>query len=250
MMTARCYLVDGLLVDTGLHHARTVLLEHLQQNPPTQLVLTHHHEDHAGNAELIRRHFSVPAYAHSLCVERLHQRVKMLPYRHLIWGRAPKPKLQVVGTELETAHHRFKVLPTPGHCRDHIVLLEPDQGWLFSGDLFLGQHIRYFRANEDMTTMIASIKQVLQHDFEQLFCAHRPVFSAGHKALENKLDFLQNLRGEVSLLLQQGLDEGAVIRHFKGREQWKVRLLTFGDASMAHMLRAAIRAAREQAGES
>ena len=246
LMTARCYLVDGLLVDTGLHHSRSALLQALRLQPPQQLVLTHHHEDHSGNAELLRRQFGIPAYAHSLCVERLQQRVKMLPYRHLIWGRAPRPQLQILGTTVETEHHRFKVLSTPGHCRDHVVFIEPEQGWLFSGDLYLGQHIKYFRANEDMTTMIASIKEVLHFDFEQIFCAHRPVFKGGYKALASKLDYLENLRGEVALMLQQGLNERAIFARFKGREQWRVRVLTFGDASMKHMLRAAIVAARLQ----
>lgn len=43
----------------------------------------------------------------------------------------------VIPDRLYTDRYRFAVLHTPGHSNDHICLLEPDEGWLFSGDLFL-----------------------------------------------------------------------------------------------------------------
>lgn len=241
LMTVRCYLVDGLLVDSGLHHVEQALVQALQGQKLHQIALTHHHEDHSGNAAALGAHFSVPILAHPLTAERLQQRVKMLPYRHIIWGRAPAADMQPLPDSVKTEHHNFQVLNTPGHCRDHVVFLEPQQGWLFAGDLYLGERIRYFRANEDLTTMLDSLSKVCQYEFSALFCAHRPVFTGGQGKLKAKLDGLQNFVGEVTDLLQKGLTEREIFQHYQGREQWSVRLLTFGDASFANMLRAAIR---------
>ena len=48
-----------------------------------------------------------------------------------------------------------------GHCRDHTVYLEASAGWLFAGDLYLGERIKYFRGNERIDQQIASLRRVL-----------------------------------------------------------------------------------------
>lgn len=35
------------------------------------------------------------------------------------------------------------------YCPDHVCLFEPEQGWLFSGDLFIHERVRYLRNDED-----------------------------------------------------------------------------------------------------
>ena len=43
-----------------------------------------------------------------------------------------------------------KVIHTPGHCSNHLCLYEPNKGWLFTGDLFVGGKDRALRAGNDI----------------------------------------------------------------------------------------------------
>ena len=51
---------------------------------------------------------------------------------------------------IKTEHHNFQVIETPGHCPDHVSLYEPEQGWFFSGDLFVSEDQKVFRADEEI----------------------------------------------------------------------------------------------------
>ncbi|MGB6406999.1 MAG: MBL fold metallo-hydrolase, partial [Planococcus donghaensis] len=58
------FLVDGMLIDTGAEKMQDDLKEELAKLSFDQVVLTHHHEDHTGNAAWIQQHFQVPFYIH------------------------------------------------------------------------------------------------------------------------------------------------------------------------------------------
>jgi glyoxylase-like metal-dependent hydrolase (beta-lactamase superfamily II) len=50
------------------------------------------------------------------------------------------------------------VIPTPGHSEDHICLFEPNEGWLFSGDLFISERVKYMREDENVYSLLDSLK--------------------------------------------------------------------------------------------
>lgn len=49
-LSVHIYAVDGMLVDTGPSRARGDLVLFFREQSISQVVLTHHHEDHTGNA--------------------------------------------------------------------------------------------------------------------------------------------------------------------------------------------------------
>lgn len=49
-----------------------------------------------------------------------------------------------------------------------------------------------------------SIRKLLTYDFGSMFCCHAGYIQNGKKALEEKLDYLENLSGEVKELHKQG----------------------------------------------
>ena len=51
--SASAYLVGGILVDCGFHMARHELGAILDRERPRGVLITHHHEDHAGNVERV-----------------------------------------------------------------------------------------------------------------------------------------------------------------------------------------------------
>jgi len=51
--SASAYLIGGVLVDCGFHSARKEIDAILDREQPRGVLITHHHEDHAGKAKLL-----------------------------------------------------------------------------------------------------------------------------------------------------------------------------------------------------
>lgn len=87
------------------------------------LVATHHHEDHVGGLEVLRKELGIPLWAHAATRARLDITVD----RELEDG-------DVVVLEGPRAE-RWTVLHTPGHAPGHVCLLEEGSGALVVGDM-------------------------------------------------------------------------------------------------------------------
>src|SRR4029077_11724929 len=64
-MDVSAYLVHGVLVDSGFPYAHHELSRFLEERPIVGAMLTHHHEDHAGNAQLLAAR-GIPLAMHNL----------------------------------------------------------------------------------------------------------------------------------------------------------------------------------------
>ena len=122
-----------------------------------------------------------------------------------------------------------------------MVFLEEKNGWLFAGDLYLGERIKYFRSDEKIYDQIDSLKKLRQYDFDAIFCAHNPRLENGKSRLEQKLQFLEDIVGRVQLLKEQGLTDNAIIKRMDPNNDRLVKLMTLGNVSFANMLKSAIR---------
>ncbi len=165
----------------------------------------------------------------------------ILPYQRYIWGKSEDVKVKPFGPVIESAHFKLRPIHTPGHSKDHTVFLEEESGWLFSGDLYLGERIKYFRSDEKIYDQIDSLKKMREYDFDALFCAHNPCLENGKPRLEQKLQFLEDIVGQVQLLKKQGLSDNAIIKLMDSNKDKWVKLMTMGNVSFANMLRSAIR---------
>ena len=88
------------------------------------IVLTHHHPDHVGGAEVLARELDLPLWAHAQTAARLPE----LPIaRQLSEGDA----LDLAGP----TDQRWRVLHTPGHAAGHVCLFEADTGHVVVGDM-------------------------------------------------------------------------------------------------------------------
>ena len=95
----------------------------------TAVVLTHHHPDHVGGAEAIRRAFGVPVWAHEETARRLQERGFAVD-RTIEDGMA----IHLRGSRDMT----LRVVHTPGHARGHLALFDEEQRVLIAGDLVSG----------------------------------------------------------------------------------------------------------------
>jgi len=241
MMTAYAFRVGPVMIDTAFSHVRADVLDLMKKNPPEAVFLTHHHEDHSGNAGILKSRFGIPVFGHRLTARKLASRYRILPYQHLIWGAADPVSVTTYERRWEGAGISLIPIHTPGHSKDHTVYLESENGWLFSGDLYLGDRIRYFRSDEKIEDQIASIKKVLSFDFEALFCGHHPKPENGKRHLERKLNFLEDFYGQVAALAEKGMNENEIMKALHLKEDWFVRILCFGNVGMKHMVRSVIR---------
>lgn len=58
---------------------------------------------------------------------------------------------------------------------------------------------------ESIPLIMDSIRKLLTYDFGSMFCCHTGYFQDGKKRLKQKLEYLENLCGEVKHLHQTGL---------------------------------------------
>ena len=236
------YLVDGSLVDTGCAHSAPELAQVLEDIPLTQVVNTHSHEDHIGaNGLLQRQREGLEILAHPLALPVLanpRQTQPLHPYRRLLWGW-PDPSLgQPIedGALIVTEHYSFQVIYTPGHSPDHICLYEARQGWLFTGDLFVGGQERALRVDYDIWQIIASLKRIAELPATRLFPGSARVRDNPAEELKVKINYLEELGEQVVTLHRQGRGVGAIARALCGGP-FLLEFITLGHFSRRGLVR-------------
>lgn len=227
------YLLDKMMIDTGCAHTAEELDLSLMGTRINKIINTHSHEDHFGaNALLQKRNPELEVYAHPIAIKVLANPDKyqpLHPYRRLFWGQ-PEPsdaKPLDHNAVIETGMYRFQVIHTPGHSPDHLCLYEPNQGWLFTGDLFVGGKDRALRAGCDIWQLIESLKLITDLPTKQMFPNSARVRQVPALHLQNKIGYLEEMGEKVLALDQQGKGVGEIARSLFGGAML-VELLTLG----------------------
>jgi glyoxylase-like metal-dependent hydrolase (beta-lactamase superfamily II) len=234
------YLVDGLLVDSGCAHSAAELRQMLDGSPLDCIANTHTHEDHIGANGLLQRWRGVQVRAHPLALPILadpRHTQPLHPYRKLFWGW-PTPSQATPladGERIETKKYSFQVLYTPGHSTDHLCLYEAQQGWLFTGDLFVGGHDRALREGQDIWQTIASLKRMADLPIQRLFPGSARVREQPLQELREKIAYYEERGQAVSELHQRGLGVDEIARRLFGGPMW-VELVTLGHFSRRNLV--------------
>ena len=237
-----CYLIDNILIDTAQANCQEKVMETFREKNIEKVLLTHWHEDHSGNTAQLAQQHNAQVYAHPFTQEKLQQGFDILPYEKFLFGKITPFKGQISNFSdiIETSKYQLTPIFTPGHAEDHTVFLEKQQGWLFSGDLYVGVKIKFFRKGEQFWQQVESFKKVLTYDFDVLFCGHHPRLKDGKKMLVAKLQYFEDFGGHVQYLHQQGLSSKEIIKAMKLRENRLIKLLLSNDVSVMYMVEAAI----------
>ena len=230
------------MVDTGCAYTVQELVASLKADHVDYIVNTHSHEDHiAGNAAL-QNIYGIDVFAHHLALPVIADPRRKQPlhfYQRLMWGYPESSRGKVIGEFVETSNHRFEVIHTPGHSQDHISLYEPKEGWLFSGDLFVGGCDRALRADYNIWLIIASLEKVAEMDINILFPGSGNVRKNTHDEIIRKIAYLKELGERILSHYRQGLSYGQ-IRHTLLGPEMAITYFTLGHFSGTNLIRSFI----------
>lgn len=236
-----CYLVDGILIDTGCAHASKELVNALDRVSIIKIINTHTHEDHIGSNGVLQAKYPwIEILAHPLALPVLAEPRKtqpLHPYRRIFWGW-PKPSQgQPIeeGDWVESEHYRFRVLYTPGHAPDHLCFYEEKGGWLFSGDLYVGGRDRALRAGYDIWQIISSLKRVIDLPIQVLYPGSARVRENPAQELRAKVRYLEEMGEKVTDLHNQGKGIDEIARVLFGGPLW-IEYITLGHFSRRRLV--------------
>jgi len=216
--TVSAYLVDGLLIDSGPAHTAEELTDFFKDKTVSTVVNTHYHEDHISANQFLQERYGVRIYAHPLAVDKINRPATLYPYQEEVWGYPVPSQVQPLGKSISTEKFSFEVIPTPGHDRDHVCLFERRQGWLFSGDLFIGTRPVVCRPMDDQRQIIADLKTIRELKPRILFPAPGHVLMEPGEKLDKVIAHLEDLGRRIETLYQKGLDTIAIREQIFGKE--------------------------------
>ncbi len=232
------YWVDGLLIDTGCAHTARQFTQAVKDWHVARIVNTHSHEDHIGANAAVAAMSGCKIMAHPLALPILaNPKLQPLqPYRLLFWGRPQPCQGEAIGEVVRTKHLTFQVIPTPGHSPDHISLFEPEHGWLFTGDSYIGGKDQALRKGYDVHGIISSLTRMAELPVNTIFSGSGSIRSAGVQPLLDKIAYLQELGEKMKALHEQGLSARQIRRRLLGPNM-PITYITLGHFSATHLVR-------------
>jgi endoribonuclease LACTB2 len=207
------YLIDGVLVDTGFPRARAAMLEAVGSARVRGVVVTHWHEDHAGNVPAIAA-TGLPIAMHPECEALLRERPPIRFYRREVWGWTPA----LTGPVESFDPAPLQMIAAPGHSPDHRVVWDAERRILVSGDLFLGVKVRVAHEHESPRVLLSSLRHAAALEPRLLLDAHRGVVRDAAAQLRAKAEWNAETIGRIEELAGTGMEPRAIVRRLFGRE--------------------------------
>ena len=243
-LKAWCYRVGGTLIDAGSPvSVKSFLPALLDDGPVTDIFVTHHHEDHSGGAAAIRKLTGARVTVTQFALPLVEKGFRQYPFQLFYWGKYWPYKTDVTlnvpafgDARWSTPDGEFLIMHAPGHSHDMTVVYSEEHKALFSADLFLAYKLKVMRRDEVWQALESSLRRVLDNvDFDQLLCAHRPVFIQGKEALTKKYEWMRSSRERVSSLLKEGHSESQVTAEVFGRTAVQFERFALGNVSQKNM---------------
>jgi len=197
---------DALLIDTGKdldEHRALIEGQWRQLGEPrvAQVLLTHGHTDHVGNARYFGSLFDASVYFPA-------SDLPVLRRTHPVWT----PDVQFDdGATISTVLTDIHTIYTPGHSPGHHCFIAAGSRLLFSGDVILPHMPTLIaRPDGDMGLYLHSLNTLRDLDADQVAPGHGPVVEDARRRITMLLEHRIRREGEIIGVLRTGpraLDE-------------------------------------------
>ncbi|MFW9822798.1 MAG: MBL fold metallo-hydrolase [Candidatus Thorarchaeota archaeon] len=217
-----CYLIDGLLIDSGAPGGVDEFREFVKSLEPDNKIekcfITHCHEDHAGGAHLLSREFGIPIYSSKKAIDLLKVGLTYPDYRQMAWGARLLPVDAIPIEECiitKSNKYRFELIPMNGHAPELVILIERKQQWAFVADALQPKYKMIFGGHSDIQEDISLIHQSLLglYDYTEgmdnllIFSAGNGVFNGREYIIEKTIE-IETLHSKVHEISKQFVDSG------------------------------------------
>lgn len=259
-------LYDGVVIDPGSPKMRRSLDRHLRRGDLniSAVVATHAHEEHVGNLNWFADLKGVPLFVSEMTAQFL------MPFKKLPWVRATiigqppdlRHPFQILPERLPVHSGELLVIPSPGHCDDHVVLYDPKEKVLLAGDAFMGTYFATPNPDVDSRKWLDTLERLLELEIDILVEGHGHIHTLRtdipdfpgivvredpKTAMLQKLAYLRWLREQI----EAGSEEKLPMRAIEAtcfpwgkRSSWEtcandecIRILSLGHFSRTELIR-------------
>lgn len=229
------YVVRGVLIDTGFPASWGALARYLETTRIRGVLVTHYHEDHAGNvSRLVALGARVAISDATLALIRNPDRIGL--YRHITWTAMRAFSAPIVPF-VDTS---FELIATPGHSPDHHAVWDHETSTLFAGDLFLGVKVRIAHLHEQPRAHVAALRAMVSRAPSRVFCGHRGLLPNGMALLAAKADWMEATIEHIESRAREGRSISAIRKELFGA-RGLTDLFSAGDYSAENLIRAVLR---------
>ena len=205
------YAVRGVLIDTAFPDVSGDVAQWVREARPHGALVTHYHEDHAGNVGLLAT-LGIPVGLAPETLARITLPRPIGRYRRLCWGAASPLAARPAPFE----HSALTLLHTPGHSADHHIVWDAERETVFGGDLFLGVKVRIAHPGEDVRGQIAQLRRVAALGPKRFFDAHRGVIERPVEMLLTKAQWIEEVVGGIERRAAEGWSATAIQNEILG----------------------------------
>lgn len=231
------YVTRGVMIDTGFARTRDALVQAARALRIRAAIVTHWHEDHAGNVGAIAA-LGIPVALRDDTEAILHSFPPIERYRRAVWGSPPPLHAPIPRPELDG----LACLHTPGHSTDHQIVWDAATRTAFTGDLWLGVRARTVHATEDPYAIIESLRVLRHLGPDRMFDAHRGLVDPAADAIDRKIEWLSKTIAAVESRIRAGDEDSRIVRRLLGGEDF-ASIVSRGSYSRLNLVRAVRRRA-------
>jgi len=199
------YVARGVLIDSAFPAVGDDLSRWIATARPEGALVTHYHEDHAGNVGRLAA-LGLPVGLSPQTLERIVHPEPIGWYRRLCWGSARPLAVQPAPFE----HPAFTLIHTPGHSADHHVIWDAERETIFGGDLFLGVKVRIAHPGEDIRGQVAVLRGIAALRPKRFFDAHRGAIERPVEMLTAKAQWIEEVVGGIERRAAEGWTAKAI----------------------------------------
>ncbi len=159
---------------------------------PVTILLTHHHDDHVGAVQWLRRRWPATVMA-------LPETASPLS------GRIPIDRLLEDGDRIPAGNRELVCVRTPGHAPGHACFFDPEDGSLFAGDMVAGLGTVVIDPRDgSLSDYLESLQRLQSLNPALLLPAHGPPIGAARSRLKAYIAHRHDRNREILAVLEGG----------------------------------------------